>query len=158
MRLILRRFSTSASIKSLSLWEMEKLGNLGFCDIVYHVYHCGEPEPPLQAKSHSTDCPPPPPFHLQSVGAPALQWPVNRRRRKNGPAAATPEVAEETVAPLEAVRLLPRSRHRQRKASSIPQGLEAIHELTAGPEAVPELSKLLALQVATQAPCPAGAS
>ncbi len=49
----------------LSLWEMEKLGNLVFWDFVYHVYHRGEIEPPPQAKSHSTDCPPP--FHLQSV-------------------------------------------------------------------------------------------
>ncbi len=42
----------------LSLWELEKLGNLGFWDFVYHVYHLGEPEPPPQAKSHSTDCTP----------------------------------------------------------------------------------------------------
>ncbi len=32
--------------KPLSLWEMEKLGNLGFWNFVYHVYHRGEPEPP----------------------------------------------------------------------------------------------------------------
>ncbi len=25
----------------LSMWEMEKLGNLGFWDFVYHVYHRG---------------------------------------------------------------------------------------------------------------------
>lgn len=53
----------------LSLWETEKLGNLGFWDFIYHVYNCGELEPPPQAKSHSTHCPP---FPLQSVDAPDL--------------------------------------------------------------------------------------
>ncbi len=70
----------------LSLWEMEKLGNLGFWDFVYHVYHRGEPEPPPQAKSHPTDCPPFPPTVSGSPSPPMTR--NRRRRRKNGPAAA----------------------------------------------------------------------
>ncbi|XP_058610648.1 uncharacterized protein LOC131526381 [Onychostoma macrolepis] len=147
--------------QSLSLWEIEKLGNLGFWDFIYHVYHCGEPELPPQAKSHSTDCPPIPPAVSGSPSPPMTQ----KRRRKNGPAAAPPEAAKDAaaappveadyaaVAPeaakdtaqtTEAVMPLPHSRQK-RKASSVPQGLEAIQEPTASPGAVPELPLVPAL-------------
>ncbi len=72
----------------LSLWEMEKLGNLGFWDFVYHVYHLGEPEPPPQAKSHSTDCTPFPPAVSGSPSPPMA---------RNRPSAAPPEAADDAA-------------------------------------------------------------
>ncbi len=139
----------------LSLWEMEKLGNLGFWDFVYRVYHRGEPEPPPQTKSHPTDCPP---FPSTVSGSPSPSMTRNRRR-KNWPSAVPPEATgdaaappeaeeEEAAAPLEvpaeeaaappvvadeAAASRSRRRRRKRKASSVPQGLEAIQELAAGP-------------------------
>ncbi len=88
----------------LSLWEMEKQGNLGFWDFVCHVYHCGEPEHPPQVKFHSTDCPPFPPV---VSGSPSPPMTHNRRRRKNGPAAAPPEVAKDAAAPPEVAKDAP---------------------------------------------------
>ncbi len=82
----------------LSLWEMEKQGNLGFWDFVCHVYHCGESEHPPQVKIHSTDCPPFPPV---VSGSPSPPMTHTQRRRKNGPAAAPPEVAKDAAAPPE---------------------------------------------------------
>ncbi len=201
----------------LSLWEMEELRNLGFWDFVYHVYHCGEPEPPPQAKSHSSDCPPFPPevsgsprkngperrpkrwpmiLQLRSQWLPVmlLQCPQRQPKRLQCPhrwlmkmhcsalpevtqdAAAPPEVAQDAAAPSEAakdaaappeaadyameappeaVMPLPRSqrRRRERKASSVPHGLEAIQEITASPETVPEPSLLPCQLCPSSLPC-----
>ncbi len=82
----------------LSLWEMEKLGNLGFWDFVYRVYHRGEPVPPPQTKSHPTDCPPFPPTVSGSPSPPMTR----NRRRKNWPAAVPPEATGDAAAPPEA--------------------------------------------------------
>ncbi|RXN33565.1 SH3 domain-containing -like protein [Labeo rohita] len=90
----------------VSLWEMEKLGNLGFWDFVYHVFHRDEPETPPQAKSHLTDYSPFPPA---VSGSPSLLM-TRKRRRKIGPAssatcteeeaAVPPVMAEKAAAPL----------------------------------------------------------
>ncbi len=73
---------------------MEKLGNLGYWDFVYHIYHRGEPKHPPQAKSHSTDCPLLPPAVSGSTSPPM----THKRRRKNGPAVAPREVADNSAA------------------------------------------------------------
>ncbi len=78
----------------LSQWEMKKLGNLGYWDFVYHIYHRGEPKHPPQAKSHSTDCPLLPPAVSGSTSPPM----THKRRRKNGPAVAPREVADNSAA------------------------------------------------------------
>ncbi|KAL0151904.1 hypothetical protein M9458_052796 [Cirrhinus mrigala] len=81
----------------LSLWEMEKLGNLGFWDFVYHVFDHEEPETPPQAKSHPTDC-----FLFPPAvsGSPSpLMTLKQKRRRKNGPASSATCIEVEAVAP-----------------------------------------------------------
>ncbi|KAL0164091.1 hypothetical protein M9458_039844, partial [Cirrhinus mrigala] len=81
----------------LSLWEMEKLGNLRFWDFVYHVFHRDEPKTPPQAKSHLTDCSPFPPA---VSGSPSLLMTrKRRRRRKNGPASSATCTEEEAAVP-----------------------------------------------------------
>ncbi len=154
MRLILRRFLTSVSITLSAPWEMEKLWNLGYWDFVYHVYYRGEPEPPPQAKSHSTDCPRLPPA---VSGSPSTLMTHKRRRSKNGPAVAPLEAARRCCTAPEAVMPPFCSRRRKSKASSIPHGLEAIPELTADPEAFPKLFLLTVLPI-NQGSCSAGAS
>ncbi len=219
---------TSASISLSARGRWRSWGILASGTFVYHVFHHEELEPPPQAKSHSTDCSPIPPAVSGSPSPPMTQ--KRRRSRKNGPASAPPEAADNAAAPQEAAEdaaapqeaaedaaapqeaaedgaapqeaavdvaapqeaavdaaapqeaavdaaapqeaadeaaappmeaedaattpveandaIASRSqkrRRRRKKASSIPQGRDAIQELTAGQQAVPEPPKLLAL-------------
>ncbi len=86
-------FNTSLN-EPVHAWEMGMLGILSFWQFVGYVYHRGEEGglPPLG----------PPPIPLTDYLVPSPPMTRNRRRRKNGPAVAPPEAADDAARPVAA--------------------------------------------------------
>ncbi len=82
-------FNTSLN-KHVPAWEMGMLGILSFWQFVGYVYHRGEEVglPPLG----------PPPIPRTDYLVPSPPMTRNRRRRKNGPAVAPPDAADDAAA------------------------------------------------------------
>ncbi len=86
-------FNTSLN-EPVHAWEMGMLGILSLWQFVGYVYHRGEEGglPPLG----------PPPIPITDYLVPSPPMTRNRRRRKNGPAVAPPEAADDAARPVAA--------------------------------------------------------